>query len=186
MDTVTIKKFTGKQYYNADELQIEQPVLFKGCRNSRAILDKKEIDEDNYIFVKIVDGKWRKCDGSSKKFDKLYLLKDWVDEELEETEVIEDVPPKIDLDDNEKFTDDDGNTLEIETVGVREADKCYFKLSDVGTGFQMKSLQRTVTDGQHEYEKDTHYVYFYCKKIMTVVMSITKVFSYQYYKKLIF
>jgi len=164
MDTVTIKKFSSKKYYNADELLIQQPILFKGCRNSRAILEKKGLDEDKYIYVKMIDGKCKKCDGSSKKWDKLYLLKDWVDEELEETEIIEDAPGVIDLDDNEKFMDDDGNVLEIETRGEREVDKCYFKLDDVGTGFQMKSLHRTVTDDRNDYEKGKHYIYFNSNK----------------------
>jgi len=174
MDTVTIKKFTGKQYYNADELQIEQPVLFKGCRNSRAILNKKKIDEDNYIFVKIVDSKWRKSDGLSKKFDKLYLLKGWVDEQLKETEIIEDAPEVIALEDHEKFKDDDGNTLEIETRGERIANKCYFKLSDAAEGFGMKSLCKTICNDQLVYEKDVHYKYFYCIEIHNLGLATNK------------
>jgi len=159
MSTVTIKIFNKKEYYNADELQIKQPHLFKGCRNSRALLDKKEIDEDNYVFANMLDGRWKRTDGLSKKFDKLFLLKEWVDEELQNSEVIEDAPQIIMLEDNEKFTDD-GNVIEIETRGQRDVNACYFKLSDVAEGYKMKSLCRTVTDDQHKYEKDKHYVYF--------------------------
>lgn len=174
MDTVTKKKFRGQVYYNADELLAEQPELFKGCRNSRAIIEKRKIDDDNYLFAKLVNDKYRVTYGSSKKFDKMFLLKDWVDEELKTAEVIEEAPDIIELEDYEKFKDDDGNILEIETIGERDADKCYFNLDDVAKGFGILNLRATVTDERRQYEKNLHYKFFICVKSGTVNIAANK------------
>lgn len=174
MDTVTIKRFRGKRYYLADELQLEQPDFFKGCRNSRAIIDKMEIDDSNYLFAKSTNGKYTITDGSSRKWDKLFLLKDWVDEELENVEVIEDAPDVIELENHEKFTHDNGNVLDIETRGKRTPSGCYFKLSDVASGFDMKSLHLTICKDQVAYEEDVHYKYFNCGDFHNVKSATNK------------
>lgn len=160
MDTVTIIKINKQEYYHGDELFGVNPILFKGCRNSRAIVDKKEINKDDYIFAKNINDKWKKVDGTSKRFDKLFLLKTWVNSQ--DIEQIDVAPEIIILNDNENFKDDDGNILEIETRGERDVGKCYFRLRDVAKGFVMKNLHRIIISDDTQYEKKVHYKYFIC------------------------
>ena len=54
---------------------------------------------------------------------------------------VEKAPPIIVLNDSEKFCDDCGNIVEIETRGIREHDKIYFKVKDVSEQFEIKNLQ---------------------------------------------
>jgi hypothetical protein len=77
---------------------------------------------------------------------------------------IEEAPDILELEDNEKFTDADGNVLDIETRGERDMDNIYFKVKDVGKFFEMKRLQDVVLDKNKNYKVNIHYKYFYLKK----------------------
>jgi hypothetical protein len=70
METIIIDE---KEYYEADEVQKISPIYFKGCRNAREVIKKKEIDDENYAFGICKDNKWEITDGLSKKLDKSYL-----------------------------------------------------------------------------------------------------------------
>ena len=50
------------------------------------------------------------------------------------------------LDDDEKFKDDNENTVEIETRGVRTPKGIYFLASDVSKVFEMPNLYDTLND----------------------------------------
>ena len=165
MDTLSIKKFNNIKYYNADELKNVIPIVFKGCRNSREIISKRNIDENNYTYAKETNNKWKVTDGKSMKCDKLFLSKDWIDEYLADNTDVKEAPEIINLKDNEKFKDNDGIILEIETRGCREYDNCFFKVSDVAKGFGMKKLYQTIIDDRLKYVENTHYVYFNCKNV---------------------
>jgi hypothetical protein len=69
------------------------------------------------------------------------------------------------LEDSEKFKDNDGNIIEIETRGEQNVDKIYFNLKDVMKGFDMESLNDVIIDKRKEgYNEGIHYKYFNCKK----------------------
>lgn len=72
------------------------------------------------------------------------------------------LPNKIILNKNEKFKDNDGNVLDIEVVGEREHNKCYFKVKDIMKGFGMKSLEKNIIDENTKYELNIDYIYFNC------------------------
>ena len=61
-------------------------------------------------------------------------------ERKEDQEVIENAPPILELSDEEKFHDVDGNIIEIETRGKKERNEIYFKVKDVMTLFVKKHL----------------------------------------------
>ena len=170
-EIITIKKVN---YINSSELYEKAPIYCKGSRTSRVLINNKDIDEDNYIFAKQSKntiGKWIKTDGSSPKFDKVFFKEDFVnkikeirklitkrnsedEEEEDEDDEIQEVPPIIDLEDNEKFKDSDGNVLEIETVGVkREPNKVYFKVEDVSREFNMLNIQNNMSKQHTSYKK---------------------------------
>ncbi len=77
-------------------------------------------------------------------------------------DTIETVPPEIYLDDTEKFTDNDGNIIEIQVVGERDVNKCFFKVKDIMNGFGLNNLHKTIIDKRKDgYIENTHYKYFY-------------------------
>jgi len=58
------------------------------------------------------------------------------------------------LNDGEKFTDCDGNIIEIETRGERNYKQIYFKVEDVSIGFEMPRLQKIIIDEDGSYEEN--------------------------------
>ena len=96
------------------------------------------------------------------KWDKLFLSKNWIDKYLEDNTDVKEAPEIINLKDNEKFKDNDGTILEIETRGCREYDNCFFKVSDVAKGFGIIRLQDVIVDKKKGYNENIHYVYFSC------------------------
>ena len=81
-------------------------------------------------------------------------------ERKEDQEVIENVPPILELDDEEKFHDTYGNIVNIETRGERHRNKIYFKVKDVINSFNMPRLVVTLNDKRCNYERELHYTYF--------------------------
>jgi hypothetical protein len=78
---------------------------------------------------------------------------------------IESAPEILILDDNEKFKDDDGNIINIETRGYRKIDGIYFKVKDVMTCFEMVNLNKHLFDNKSAFTEIIHYKYFNCKKV---------------------
>ena len=74
-------------------------------------------------------------------------------ERNEDKEVIENAPPILELEDEEKFHDVDGNIIEIETRGEKERGKILFKVKDVSIAFNMPNLERTLRDIRNNYKK---------------------------------
>src|SRR5438105_2442242 len=156
-----------KKYYLADDLRAFAPAFFKGCINSRSILKKVDINENNYTYGLFKKNKWKEADGTSRNYYKLALSKKWVESNIPEfnDEIEYDIkpaPPVIELCDNEKFRDSDNNIVEIEVRGEKELDKCYFKVKDITDGFGIKRLDKNIIDKRSGYEQHKDYIYFNC------------------------
>ena len=169
MNTNTI--IINKEEYISSEVLFEKaPVYCKLSRTARDLIRKKKITD--YIFAKLVDKKWTVADGKSYKFDKVFFKKKFIDTipEINEETIITDesnvqlAPEIIYLKDSEKFQDEDGNIIEIETRGERKVDGIYFKIKDVMSGFKMDNLDKVIVQ-KDGYIKDHHYKYFNCKKV---------------------
>ena len=172
MEIIKIEKV---EYYKSDDIINSAPIYSKGVRNGREMIKKKKITDIEFIYGKLIDDKWVKSDGKSIKYDKVLIKKSFVDsceillnelnEESDDEKEIDDIkkaPKIIYLDDSEKFQDDKGNILEIETRGERECDKIYFKVKDVSKCFEMKNLSDIITKKKTKYELDKDYLYFIC------------------------
>jgi hypothetical protein len=72
---------------------------------------------------------------------------------------LEIAPRILELEDNEKFKDSDGDIMDIEVRGERDHKNCYFKLIDVMNKFDISSLDTTV---QHNggYKRGIHFKTF--------------------------
>ncbi len=78
-------------------------------------------------------------------------------------EVIENAPPILELEDEEKFHDADGNIIEIETRGEKERNKIMFKVKDVMKAFDMPQLDHTLRNITCNYKINIHYKKFYIR-----------------------
>jgi len=180
----------NKEYYVGSELMEYDKVYFTGCsRTIRKIIDLKKIPQDKYAYGNnnIKKGGWRLSDNQAKPPAKanLLLLKDWVESNvpkmmdgLDEKEVKEkydcpEAPNIIDLDDNEKFKDEKGNPLEIETRGERSIDGIYFLVSDVEKAFGMDRINDTLTHKNSDYTKNEHFKYFICNNRKRLFLTLT-------------
>ena len=66
----------------------------------------------------------------------------------------------MELEDEEKFHDTDGNILEIETRGERDVDKIFFRVRDVMKRFDMPELNKHLLDPTSNYERGLHFTTF--------------------------
>ena len=135
----------GIEYYEANFIKEQQPTYFYGCSSTlRKIIEKKQIPLENYLLATYNKKQgYTLCDSDVKRA-KLYLKKEWVDSnvpgfgnhsiKLE----IEPVPPLLLLEEDEKFKDEQGNTIEIEVRGERDWEKIWFKASDIGKMLEYK------------------------------------------------
>lgn len=69
-------------------------------------------------------------------------------------------PPLLELEFDEKFHDDDGNVLEIETRGERDHDKIFFRVQDVMTAFDMPNLDKSLLHVNTNYKRGVHFETF--------------------------
>ena len=166
---ITIDK---KNYILADDIIEKCPVWCKGVRNGREFIKKKEVSNKYFEYARFIDEQWNITDGKCIKYDKVLVRKLYLDKcdeyanELSGNVTYKNgivkAPDVIYLDDTEKFTDNEGNVLEIETRGIREHNYIYFKVKDVANSFGMKRLQDIIIDNRNTYTIDIDYKYFIC------------------------
>jgi prophage antirepressor-like protein len=158
-------------YLPTDHIITLCPVWCKGSRNGREFVRRAQIPDDQYEYARETDGIWQITDGRSAKCDKVVVLEAYIVQRVEyiaETaerddavDRIANAPDTIELDDSEKFTDEQGNVMEIETRGTRQHDNIFFKMKDVSVCFEIKNLHNSLIhpDGCYVLGKDyTHYI----------------------------
>jgi hypothetical protein len=169
MNSIFINK---EEYVLSDDLFIKAPIYCKESRNARELIRKNKITD--FVFAKPDDkNNWSITNGKSYKYDKILIKKLFIDtiKELNDDKPgikdnVESAPKIINLLDNEKFQDNDGNIIDIETRGERTVDKIYFKVKDVMKGFEINELNKTLISFNSVYKIDEHYKYFNCRKFV--------------------
>ena len=164
-------KYEDFNVYNAEDVMNYDPIYFKGCSNRvRNILIKfKEMKENvDYIWLyQKTDMSWNKSVATYKKA-KLILINNWVEKNVPKFKKILDIndykyppaPEILELNDNEKFKDENCDILDIEVRGERNPKNCYFRVKDISAGFEIKNLQNTLTNADRGYQEDKHYKRF--------------------------
>jgi hypothetical protein len=168
METIIIR---DNEYILVENIFNKAPVYCKDSRNGRELIKNKKITD--YIYAKIKEGVWIQSDGKSYKYDKILLKKSFVStiKELSEPERIKEeskydiAPDIIELENNEKFKDTNGNIIDIETRGERKVNAIYFKVKDVMIGFGIEHLDKNIHDKKTAFIENEHYIYFNCKKV---------------------
>ena len=169
--------YNNKDYIEGSYILNNAPNYSKGCRGTRDLIKKKDIDTIKYIFARLKEDKWLVTDGKSVKYDKVFFKKTFIysipelkndnnKKTITDDNSIQKAPEIINLNDSEKFKDENGNIIDIETRGERSVDKIYFRVKDVMNGFQMDRLDDVITDKRVKdgHTKGIHYELFICKK----------------------
>jgi hypothetical protein len=175
----------NKKYVNGEYIISNAPIYSKGVRGARDLIKKKNISNDKYIFARKVNDKFIITDGKSAKVDKVFFIQSLIktipelnketEEKIVDDRGIEKAPNLIYLKDEEKFKDNQGNVIEIETRGEREHDKIYFKVKDVAIGFNIERLQDVLIDKNKDYNHYIDYIYFICKNPTNSVKKTSKI-----------
>lgn len=178
MNTLTIDNI---EYVLSDYILKNAPIYSKGARSSRDLMRRKKISKDDFIFMKLKGDKYIKSDGKSIKLDKLFVKKSIIDiipelnnEKGVTDDGIEEAPEIIELKDSEKFFDNKGNPLEIETRGERTEEGIYFKVKDVEKAFDIKCLCNNILKDHTSYKKNIDYKFFICKNYDNVLFKTNK------------
>jgi hypothetical protein len=97
----------------------------------------------------------------------MLFTRDWVESNVPSltnhhiaVEYVTEAPPVINLEEKEKFHDDDGNAHDIETRGERTPKGIYFLASDVSKAFCKPNIEANITNASKGYIKDDHYKNF--------------------------
>jgi len=188
-------RLNNKVYLQADEIVRLHPKAFKeGKKKPRQILQFKRIPQDQYIFGSCVKAGWRVSNETNNKA-KLLITKEWLDQylaslhtllpppsdEITDRNVLEIAPSILNLKDNEKFKDANGQTLEIEVRGERNEDGCFFRIKDVATCFHDIRIQDVILSTNSGFDEKTDYIYFYRPIIVGTIEEKKKelFFTYQ-------
>jgi len=178
MDTHII---SAQEYYLATDVKSNYKPFFKGCQaNVGKIISYHKLTNDKYTYARCNNGTLTPGIRVSNKLDKLYSSKSWVDRilinlGLIECDIDEDnhdetsdepkvnyAPDVLELKDQEKITDDEGNIYDIEVRGERHPDKVYFKVKDISNQLNIPGLRKTLINPSTNYEEGKHYVKFDC------------------------
>ncbi len=172
-----------KEYINSDFVFEYAPIYSKGLRTSRTMISKKQIDAKYYIYARKNGANWIATDGKSVKFDKVFFIRSFIDKipELKDSSQIicdengiKKAPNIIVLEDHEKFKDNEGKIIEIETRGDRAVDNIYFKVKDIGDGFNMLNLENNIIKETTSYKENIDYLYFICIKKEIILKKSSK------------
>jgi len=169
MDKLQIIELGGKMFYNTEFVKQSCPAFFYGCAKTlRKIIEKKNIKNDEYTYATYAPktNKWS-LSNDSVKSAKLLLEKTWVENNVPSFGNnnikldLEMVPSILELKDEEKFKDDKGNVVEIETRGIKTFDSIYFYGKDVEKMLNIDDISTILNNTNSTYEIIKHYKKFY-------------------------
>jgi hypothetical protein len=179
MEIIWVNKL---KYVQASSIIEKAPIFCKGIRNGRELINKKlaaseetPIKGNEWIYARLNNDEWNISDGISPKFDKVLIRYKYIvtvqelideinDEGVATNNGVREAPSIIDLEDHEKFHDDQGNIVEIETRGERNCRNIFFRVNDVVIGFETNSLKTNLINAHTNYERVVDYEYFMCKR----------------------
>lgn len=162
------------EYYSSKELKYKFPSFFRGVRSLKNIIGKKNIPNDQFIYVthSMLKNNYNLCNKKEKRPPKAFPLitvkwcrlniPSFEDNELKEELLM--APPILELTDDEKFKDDAGNIYEIETRGEdRKINNVYFLCRDVSKAFGIKSAKDSIIKSNY-FVRNKDYINFNCKR----------------------
>jgi hypothetical protein len=186
MDTIGKVVIDSQAYYSADDIKSKARAFAGSARNAREMVRQRKVPSDAYVYLRKQPATttYKKTDGSASQ-DRVYFTEDFAKtiaelnpaatrEQVvsskpkvtsEEAIEQEKTPDIIELDDDEKFRDDEGNIIEIETRGERTYDGIYFRVKDVSSGFGIENLRTTLMHIDKGYMRNVDYKVFACSEV---------------------
>jgi len=166
-------------FYAADDTMTKARAFKGNAKNARDMVRKREIPHDVHIYSKRVGGgeSYVKTAGAASQ-DKTYLTEAYTltipelnPQAKEESEVTSDEGVEkhelwdyIELADHEKFRDDEGKVIEIETRGKRTCEEIRFRVYDVSSGFGILDLKDALIKKDRGYTRCEDYMVFACSR----------------------
>jgi len=173
-----IIKINDIEYYTGDDVYKMEPESFTGCsKTSRLIVTNKKLKPTDYVYMKYVKSKneWVPSE-ESYKLAKLLITKYWVHNNLikfKEIKTNDDLkieamkaPKLLELADNEKFIDKDGNKLDIEIRGTKDMNNIYFKAKDIDNKFELGNVKTIILNNDSSFKIELHYKIFKSIKVI--------------------
>jgi hypothetical protein len=181
-----ILNYNNIDYLSAESLKEMNPTYFLGCNKTiRNIISSKNLTENQYIYATFnkKTNKWTVNNENPSPKAKLFIIKSFADSNIinkqndnnSSNELTENAPDILELSEQEKFKDNEGNIIEITVRGIRHHEKCFFRVKDVSEGFDIPRLQNTIIDKRYDGFIDAeHYKIFTIKKNESNVKKIVK------------
>ena len=175
MSAICINK---KKYLIAKDVIENDDKFFIGCKKrSRDSIAKFKLNiMRDYAYGKKVKDEWTLIKDQTKPANKntlLYRYK-WVTDNVpaymkesvkkekedngEKLYKYETAPNILELEEHEKFKDNEGNVYDIEVRGDRFVSNCYFKANDIGEAFELENIRKNITG--NAYKENTDYKNF--------------------------
>ena len=134
-----------------------------------------------YARIDKASGAWALSEGKSKRLDKIFLKREFAESIPEfmrevggeadnaaapiiDDAGVESAPDIVELELEQRFTDENGEVVRIETRGERTVDGVFFRVKDVMTAFKMNNLTDTILEKKSAYVNEVHYKFFNTKK----------------------
>lgn len=158
--------------YDALFIKERVPTWFTGCSATiLKVIEKQKIPVNKYFFASLSKLGYRECSAEYKS-RKLLIDADWVEKNVPSfgntaspppiprpAKIYPPVPPYIALKADEKFTNEQGERLDIEVRGERHFDKIWFKARDVEVMLQLEDISK-IMNSTSSYDQGLHYQTF--------------------------
>lgn len=142
--------YNNTDVYLLDDLILFDRAFFYGCVSKpRLVIQKKNLPPDSYFIARkrVLKGQthWIECDLTVKQ-GKILITKWWAHQNIPkfsgDTSVYKykPLPALLELEESEKFKDDEGNVYEVEVRGERNEEMIRFKGKDIARVFEMENL----------------------------------------------
>jgi len=137
--------YRGYETFLTNDLKKFFPTLFTGIRTSKNMITEFSIPKDEYFVVKkLSDGSYEESTLTYTQ-SKVLVKTSWFEAFMADLpQKIKDAPrvapPLLELTENDKFVDDEGNMFEVEIRGERHEDKVRFRGRDIERVFEMEKL----------------------------------------------
>ena len=193
MTTPEIITINDISYYLFDDVYKFDTIYFGNLKRERDVIKLKKLILNNHFILAYKKGNTWIISNENYSKAKILLHQQWVitnvpkmmtnkNNNIDELYDVPPAPELLDIDDNEKFKDKNGNIIEIEIRGERNHKNCYFKVKDVSDGFNMPNLNSSLlhkTENNYEYNK--HYKYFTVQKMGKIHINENKKYLYLTY-----
>lgn len=162
--------FENNEVYDATHIKETNPDLFRGKNKAIiSIIKSHNIPQEQYIFASILKNVYKRLPYDSiYKSKRILIKKDWVDKNIPgfATEIVKKpdyplLPPIIELPDEKKLKDKNGESISMVVCGEFHIDKIFFRAKDVATMLELKQLSTMLSDKYvGSFTENVHFVKF--------------------------